>query len=507
MAGRHAADAYARSECGEQIAQIAASIAEFGFTNPILIGTDGVIIAGHGRLLAAQRLGMADVPTIVLDHLTDAQRRALVIAEAANPEWVSVPLVGWSLARALGEVADVHLVTQVRNREAILRAGLVEGRDFTAIDSEVVARPLWYAGEVLRMGKGRGWTTAAAVNAMAYAYFERLVWRRFGPALRAGAYDLVHRITPLTPTIGSTLASRCAERGVPFVLGPLNGGVPWPRGFDAERWREREWLSYVRNVYKALPERSRTLGASAAIMVGSRHTEGEIPPAHRDRCIYLPENAIDADRFGASAPRDAVRPLRACFVGRMVPYKGPDMLLEAAAPLLADGRMTLDLVGDGPMMGDLQRMARDLPPEAVRFHGWLAHDAVPAVMGRAHLLTFPSIREFGGGVVLEAMALGVVPVVVDYAGPGELVVEGTGYKVPIGDRAAIVAGLRATLAGIAADPAPLPAIAERARERARTLFTWQAKARQVAEVYAWATGRRADRPVFFAADGQVAQGA
>ena len=79
-----------RAHSDEQIAQIAASIAEFGFVNPILIGDDGVVIAGHGRLLAAQRLGITEVPVIVLDHLTDAQRRALVIADnriAENAGW------------------------------------------------------------------------------------------------------------------------------------------------------------------------------------------------------------------------------------------------------------------------------------------------------------------------------------------------------------------------------------------------------------------------------------
>jgi ParB-like chromosome segregation protein Spo0J len=80
----------ARTHSDQQIAQIAASITEFGFTNPVLTGADNVIIAGHGRLLAAQKLGIDTVPVIVLDHLSDAQRRALVIADnklAENAGW------------------------------------------------------------------------------------------------------------------------------------------------------------------------------------------------------------------------------------------------------------------------------------------------------------------------------------------------------------------------------------------------------------------------------------
>lgn len=80
----------ARTHSAEQVAQIAASIAEFGFTNPILAGSDGVIVAGHGRLAAAQKLGLETVPVVVLDHLTKSQRRALIIADNRIAE-----LSGW----------------------------------------------------------------------------------------------------------------------------------------------------------------------------------------------------------------------------------------------------------------------------------------------------------------------------------------------------------------------------------------------------------------------------
>ena len=80
----------ARTHSPEQVAQIAASIQEFGFTNPILVdGADG-ILAGHGRLAAARDMGLAEVPVIVLEHLSAAQRKAYILADnklALNAGW------------------------------------------------------------------------------------------------------------------------------------------------------------------------------------------------------------------------------------------------------------------------------------------------------------------------------------------------------------------------------------------------------------------------------------
>ncbi|WP_425097846.1 glycosyltransferase family 4 protein [Tropicibacter sp. S64] len=420
--------------------------------------------------------------------------RVLAIAEAANPEWVSVPLVGWSLASALRQVADVHIVTQVRNRDAFLRAGMVEGEDFTAIDSEALSRPMWKLAEKLRMGEGKGWTMVQALNALSYPHFERLVWKRFGDEIESGQWDIVHRITPLSPTISSSLAGRCAKAGVPFVLGPLNGGVPWPKGFEAERRAEKEWLSYIRSAYKLLPGRGTTLRHAAAILAGSYHTASEIPAEHQGKTLYIPENGIDPVRFNRIAAPSGV--LRGAFVGRLVPYKGCDMLLSAAEPLLQSGKLELEIIGDGPMRPALEAQAKGLP--GVTFHGWKAHEEVQETLARCHLLTFPSIREFGGGVVLEAMALGVVPLIVDYAGPGELVHPDWGVKVPCGSRQEIVRDFRAALQDLAGDPAALEQMAEAARARVQSHFLWSRKAEQVRHVYDWVLGgKAAPKPDFF----------
>src|SRR5512138_4135 len=80
----------ARTHSPEQVAQIAASIAEFGFNAPILVDSNAGIIAGHGRLLAARKLVLGEVPVVVLDHLSETQRRAYIIADNRLSE-----LAGW----------------------------------------------------------------------------------------------------------------------------------------------------------------------------------------------------------------------------------------------------------------------------------------------------------------------------------------------------------------------------------------------------------------------------
>lgn len=92
----------ARTHSDSQVDQIAASIAEFGFVNPVLVRGDFTVIAGHGRVMAAKKLGMAKVPVIVLDHLSERQARALVLAD--NRIQMNS---GWDFEKLAEELSDL----------------------------------------------------------------------------------------------------------------------------------------------------------------------------------------------------------------------------------------------------------------------------------------------------------------------------------------------------------------------------------------------------------------
>ena len=150
----------ARTHSEEQVAQIAASIAEFGFTNPILAGSDGVIVAGHGRLAAARKLGLEVVPVVVLDHLSPTQRRALVIADnriAENAGWDDA-MLRVEIAALQDDDFDLSLTGFDADALAELMAGdEPEGEGQTDDDAvpEVSETPISHQGDVWLLGGHR----------------------------------------------------------------------------------------------------------------------------------------------------------------------------------------------------------------------------------------------------------------------------------------------------------------------------------------------------------------
>jgi glycosyltransferase involved in cell wall biosynthesis len=422
-----------------------------------------------------------------MNRAIERKLSVLIVAESCNPRWTSVPLVAYSLVKALSARHDleVTLISQVRNREALESDPIASQVRLHFIDNEFVGRPFFLVGERLRGGSQLSWTTAQAFSWPAYIVFEKMIFRQFRAELRAGSFDLIHRLSPLSPTMGSPLATLT---DVPMLIGPLNGGLPWPRAYP-DLWKhEREWLTPLRKLYRWLPYHRSMYRHLCGVIAGSRHTASEIPACYGGRRFYVPENGVDTDRIPISTAWNAPEPgkkFRFITIGRLVPYKGTALILEALArspQLRRDAELIV--IGEGPERSELERRTSELGlTSTVKFTGSIEHTRLRDELARAQAFVFPSLREFGGGVVLEAMASGLPPIVVDYGGPGELVTDDCGIRLPMAPREELVPQLAVAMEALVSDPDRCRRMSHACTDRVRREFTWPVKAEQIVAIY------------------------
>lgn len=146
----------ARTHSQSQVAQIAASIIEFGFTNPVLIDGEKGIIAGHGRLMAAKKLGLKEVPVVVLDHLSETQKKAYIIADnklAENAGW-DEEILASELADLKNEDFNLDLIGFEDQELEKIFANLYEKENEQEEEiPEVEEKPISKSGDVWILGK------------------------------------------------------------------------------------------------------------------------------------------------------------------------------------------------------------------------------------------------------------------------------------------------------------------------------------------------------------------
>ena len=147
----------ARTHSAEQVAQIAASIQEFGWTNPVLIDGKNGLIAGHGRLLAARKLGMTEIPSIQLDNLTDAQKKALILADnklALNASWDN-ELLAIELDDLKSLDYDLDLIGFTAEEIAALMPTVIEGLTDEDAVPDLPETPVTVLGDIWILGNHR----------------------------------------------------------------------------------------------------------------------------------------------------------------------------------------------------------------------------------------------------------------------------------------------------------------------------------------------------------------
>ena len=121
----------------------------------------------------------------------------MLLAEDCNPEWPSLPIVGYQMVKSLNRVAKVTLATHVRNRANL--EGKLGGVETVFIDNEYVAAPLHKLATWVRRGNQANWSAAVAGAYPGAIAFDREVYKHFKTRLHGGEFDVVHRLTPMSP--------------------------------------------------------------------------------------------------------------------------------------------------------------------------------------------------------------------------------------------------------------------------------------------------------------------
>jgi glycosyltransferase involved in cell wall biosynthesis len=414
--------------------------------------------------------------------------RILLLAPDSNPDGTHASLIGYSHSEALARLHAVTLVIHRDNEKAVRR----KQTPFHAI--EVVCLP-WldriYAW-CFRWIFGNNFTSQAltAFNYFFCVTFEWRAWRQTRARIIAGDFDVVLRLLPVSSVLPSPFGFFLRRGPIPFVIGPINGGLPWPTGFR-QADKQKEWISNLRGLYRLLPFGRSTYRCAAAIIVGSSQTYTEFA-TYREKLFFVAgENGINSYLFPTRSRTSSVNDkLELIFVGGLVPIKAVDLALRGAASLLRARDARFTIVGDGPERASLEQLTRSLGIEkAVSFSGWLRHEEVLQRLGEADVLVFPSVREFGGGVVFEALAMGAVPVVADFGGPGDIVRPEIGFKVPLTNEDHVVLQIEKILSNLQRDRGVLELLRQQGMRYARQCLSWDRKAQVMSQILTWAVGQ------------------
>ncbi len=415
--------------------------------------------------------------------------RVLLSAYQCGPGMGSVSQIGWEWYSRLAKRLPVTLVTHVRNREALGKAGTpLPGSEAVYVDTE------WFAGPLYRTAKRifpRSEHAVFLVSSLDFFVYDRdavkLLRRRGG-----AAWDVVHCPTPVT----MSAPTRLSRLGLPVVLGPLNSGLGIPEGFRGVMREEAGWLYPVRHFARVVDALVGSTRRATRILVATKSTLAAVPARHRGRCESMLENAVELSRFTAAPwpqPPGNGRPLRVLFVGRLVPFKGVNYLLEAVSRVTGEVAVELRIVGDGPVAAEWKALAESLGISPnVTFTGARSLDEVSAEMRDCHVFVLPSVRESGGGVLLEAMASARPIAGVAFGGPAEIVDEAVGRSLPADGPEPLVAALAQLLREVAGDPDGWRRRGEEGRRRAESRFSWDAKVDEAVRLYERILGKKAD---------------
>lgn len=401
--------------------------------------------------------------------------RALVCAYACAPPGSETfaggeELLGWRLVTELGRRHDLDVLVSGVHRASLEDAPAPDGTEFVFLGLPRPLRPLLDVQGGIQL----------------YAYLWQIRALRVARSLHERRdYDLFHHVTYANDWMASYIG---AFLPIPYVRGPGGGAQQVPR----ELRPNYGWGFRIRQIARRLgqvafrsdPVFRRGQDRAARLYVCTEESMEVYARRWTDKAELMPVVGLTEDDFPEVVDRSR-RDFVAMTAGKLLPHKGMDLAIRAFAAFRENaGEGTLVVAGEGPERERLNRLARSLNiGDHVEFTGWLARHQVLKRLRSSDVFLFPSLRDGGGAVVVEAMAAGLPVVCLDIAGPGLHVDEECGFAVEPGRASDVVRKLASALSTLHSSPRIRKKMGKNARRRAWNRYRWSSHADRIDELY------------------------
>lgn len=391
--------------------------------------------------------------------------RILLVAPTCDGHDVGEAWVAYQWADLLGRRHDVTLLTYHK-------------RD------RVPARDQLRHVRVVEWIEPRGLGRFERLNSMlkpAYApfYFRAKQWIRSAIA-NGEKFDVGFQPVPVAMRYGSPLTAS----GLPYVIGPVGGGLADPPGFDKST-ETAPWFVRLRSLdgfrLRWDPSLRNTYQDAACVLGIAPYVRESLKDMRIRRFEIMSETGL------ISLPDARERtlheaPLRLLFVGRIIRTKGTRYIIEALSALRGKS-VTLDIIGDGPDRKHCEGLVNRLGlRDKVTFHGRLAHDLVDAFYRKADVFVFPSYREPGGAVTFEAMGHGLPLIVCNRGGPGVAADDRCAFRLEVSTEANLVSDIASSVETLLGNHALAVDMGKHARVRAESTAMWSHRVDQFDEL-------------------------
>ncbi|MBM3294511.1 MAG: glycosyltransferase [Candidatus Aminicenantes bacterium] len=417
--------------------------------------------------------------------------RILVSAYACNPLGAKdlhpgEDLTGWRLVNEIARRHDVTVISHAYNRPGVQAAAALKS-------------PVGVTFRFLELPSPFDRLYKVEFGQRIYYYLWQIAAYRLARSLHEeNPFDLAHHVTFGNDWLASYIG---AFLPAPYVHGPVGGGQRTPTplrseytayGKFAERAREKAQWFGRRDVV-----RNRCLRRAKAILVCNRETRAKMPRAFDPKIFDFPVNGMSREDLAvlpvSPPPGDGV--FRILSAGRFHRLKGFALAVKAFGLFLRDHPASeFILVGQGEEGGRIREAVRRLGIDGqVRLVEWVPRRDLLGLMAESDILVFPSFRDGGGAVVVEAMAMGKPVVVIDSGGPGFHVRPDWGSKIRPGPAETVAADMAAAFARLHDNPALRREMGRAARSRVEEYYLNEKQGERLEAIYGFALGER-ERP-------------